>query len=153
MFSQRNRIISGLAQVVVIFEAAQKSGTMITAAWALDDGREVFAVPGSILSAYSEGTNSLIKQGAAPALSAGDILEALELPGKPDEPGEAAAPAPELTEPQRRIYAALEGGEMTLDELSAGTGMEPFVVLAELTGLEIEGAVVSKGGTRYARKA
>ena len=76
-FPMRNRIISGLSRAVIVFEAAKKSGTMITANWALDDGREVFAVPGGIFSESCEGTNRLIKQGAYPATCAADVLAVL----------------------------------------------------------------------------
>lgn len=154
MFSQRNRIVSGLAQVVVIFEAAKKSGTMITAAWALDDGREVFAVPGSILSPHSEGTNYLIKNGATPALSALEILESLDLPTEGCEQLklERDIRNMELSDVQKKLYNTLEDGELSLDDIAARTGMQPHIILSELTELEMEGVVISKGGSRYARK-
>ena len=156
MFAQRNRIISGLAQAVIIFEAARKSGTMITASWAQEDGRKVFAVPGGILSPHSEGTNMLIKQGIAPALGAQDILDALNIKmEQPETPEQLALPLQrgitELTELQRRIYNALGQGEQLVDDLAADVGLAPYEILAELTELEMENLVVSHGGSRYAR--
>lgn len=157
MFAQRNRIISGLAQAVIVFEAARKSGTMITASWAKEDGRKVFSVPGSILSPHSEGTNILIKQGVAPVLEAGDIFEALHIKmDQPETPEQLAWPAKAgiagLSEVQRRIYNALGEGEQLVDELAARVKLAPYEVLAELTELEMEGLVVSQGGSRYARR-
>jgi DNA protecting protein DprA len=155
MFSQRNRIISGLSQAVIVFEAAKKSGTMITASWAADDGREVFAVPGSILSPHSEGTNLLIKNGAALCGSAADILEALDIDPEICESSEIALDIRQvdMSDIQRRLYDAFDGKDMTVDELAFKTGMEPHAVLAELTELEMEGVISAKGGSRYARKA
>ncbi len=153
MFSQRNRIISGLSQAVIIFEAAKKSGTMITATWALDDGRDVFAVPGSIFSAHSEGTNYLIKQGAIPAHNAQDILEALDIRDiAVEQMTFEAPPEPELTGAQRTLYEALADGQCSVDALTMRTGLAPHVVLAELTALEMDGLVAAAGGSQYRRR-
>lgn len=152
LFPQRNRIISGLSRAVIIFEAARKSGTMITANWALDDGRDVFAVPGSIFAPQSEGTNLLLRQGAMPATSAVEVLEALDLRSSGYEQLmlEEAAPAPQLSTQQQKIYDVLERGECTVDVLSDCTGFAPHVLLAELTAMEIDGAVLARGGAKYA---
>src|SRR5579862_9109751 len=94
-FPRRNRLISGLSLVVVIVEAAKRSGSLITARLALEQGREVFAVPGSPLDPRAEGTNGLLKQGATPVTEAADIVSAvrpimgLELPAREPEPGDA----------------------------------------------------------------
>lgn len=154
MFAQRNRIVSGLARAVIIFEAAKKSGTMITATWALDDGRDVFAVPGSILSSHSEGTNYLIKNGAGVATSALDIIEALDLHEAQFEQltlEPSAQPAP-LTDEQRRVCDALSAQALTLDGMAEQTGFAPHRLLALLTDLEIDGVVEPLGGSRYALK-
>lgn len=153
MFAQRNRIIAGLARAVVIFEAAKKSGTMITATWALDDGRDVFAVPGSILSTHSEGTNYLIKQGAGVATSAWDIVEVLDLhEAEFEQLTLEQAPPTELNANQQKICDALEQGELTLDAIADETSLAPHQLLAELTDLEIDGVIESLGGSRYALK-
>ncbi len=153
-FPMRNRIISGLSQAVVIFEAARKSGTMITAGWALDDGREVFAVPGNITSPLSEGTNHLIRQGASPATCAADILDALglgEFAFGEQTTLEPAAPA-KLTAPQKKITACLQDGELPLDDLMARAGLVPHELLAELTMLELDGVIEALPGQRYRLK-
>jgi len=154
-FAQRNRIVSGLAQSVIIFEAAKKSGTMITATWALDDGREVFAVPGSILSAHSEGTNYLIKHGATPALNALDILHSLDLREFDYEQLELELEpkkvAP-LSANKKKLCDVLTKGECTADTLIDETGLAPHIVLSELTELEMDGIVSSVAGSKYALK-
>lgn len=151
MFAQRNRIISGLARAVVIFEAAKKSGTMITATWALDDGRDVFAVPGSILSAHSEGTNYLIKTGAGVVTGAMDIIEALDLRGQEYEQLTMEDPVQvPLNADQKRICDALRQKDYTLDALANQTGFAPHLLLAQLTELEINGVIEALGGSRYA---
>ena len=84
-FPPRNRIISGLSLATVVVEAGEKSGALITAEFAVDQGRDVFAVPGSILTPQSEGTNQLIEQGARPLLKMTEILEALKLEQIPEK--------------------------------------------------------------------
>src|SRR5207247_1183580 len=121
-FPRRNRLISGLAGVTVIVEAAPGSGALITADCGLDQGRSVLAVPGPITSPTSLGCNKLIQQGAKPALCAGDILEELGLPGTADpgpmargqtpertsaSPGAPRGQPPDLTELQRSLWDAL----------------------------------------------
>lgn len=150
MFALRNRLISGLSKAVIIFEAAKRSGTMITAGWALDDGREVFAVPGSILSEKSEGTNRLLKQGAAPAISALDILETLGLERlfAKTEPLKKIS-VPKLSGFERVIYDVLSNGETDIDLLVERTGRSSGEVLSALALLELEGVVESLPGQRY----
>ncbi|MEA4912859.1 MAG: DNA-processing protein DprA [Oscillospiraceae bacterium] len=147
MFPQRNRIISGLSRGVIIFEAAKKSGTMITASWALDDGREVFAVPGSIFSETSAGTNHLIKLGASPVTCAKDVLDAFGLP----LPAEHAqlTPAPNLTDLQKKILRALGAQECTADELLDAVELPAHELFAALTELEMDGAVEPLPGAKY----
>lgn len=147
MFPMRNRIISGLSRAVIVFEAAKKSGTMITANWALDDGREVFAVPGSIFAETSEGTNRLIKQGAYPATCAADVLSVLGI----DEPDEEKQheEQQELTRNGKKILAAVKDAELTLDDLAQKTGISPMDLLAELTELEMDGVLTVLPGPKY----
>ncbi len=149
MFPQRNRIISGLSRAVVVFEAAKKSGTMITANWALDDGRDVFAVPGSIFTPTCEGTNYLIKQGAFPLTEAQDLFDALHM----NVSAQTEIKLPEtLTGAKKKIYDALCGGEAMLDELCAKTGLPAHELLASLCEMEMDSIVSSLAGGRYAIK-
>ncbi len=151
MFPQRNRIISGLARGVVIFEAAKKSGTMITASWALDDGREVFAVPGSVFSERSEGTNHLIKLGATPATTARDVLDAFGI-APPREAAQTRQAQPRYTGEKQKILRALADGERTADELLEATGLAAHALFGELTELEMDGAVEPLPGAKYTLK-
>ncbi len=126
LFPQRNRIVAGLSRAVVIFEAARRSGTMITADWALGDGRDVFAVPGNITNAQSEGTNALLRQGASPITSAQDLLEAVGLCALAKVSHEnAAPPAPrgEMATAAPRAAKTAELGERT-DEKAAPCAAE-----------------------------
>ncbi len=154
MFPQRNRIISGLSRAVVIFEAAKKSGTMITANWALDDGRDVFAVPGSIFSEKSDGTNYLIKSGAIPVTDAADIFDYLGVTDTARFTGEEKSEAvvPKLTGTAKKICDCLREGEMTVDELLAKTGVPAHELFASLTELEVDGIAEAAFGSRYRLK-
>ena len=152
LFPQRNRIVAGLSRAVVIFEAAKRSGTMITADWALGDGREVFAVPGNITNPQSEGTNALLRQGATPATSALDLLEAVSLRGlaearAADEPGSPGGGKPDL--PDGPVAALLRDGPLSLDELIVRAKLPAHALLAELTMLEIDGVVRTLPGSRF----
>ena len=151
-FPRRNRLISGLARVTVVVEAAPGSGALITSDCALDQGRCVLAVPGPITSPTSLGCNRLIQQGAKPALSAADILEELGLPGAAD-PGPAACgdTAPrtrplDLNDLQRSLWDALVAEPKHVDVLVATAGGETGAVLTALTELEIRGLVRQQPG-------
>ena len=149
-FPQRNRIISGLSRAVIIFEGSQKSGTMITANWALDDGRDVFAVPGSILSEQSSGTNRLIELGASPALSGESILQQLAIPYTPKAAAEQAKPVQQkFSADEKKIIACLQTGEKHTEQLMHETGLAPHLLFSALTELEINGAVKALPGSRY----
>ncbi len=147
-FPQRNRLISGLAGVTVIVEAAPGSGALITADCALDQGRAVLAVPGPITSPTSLGCNKLIQQGAKPALGAGDILEELGLPGAADPaaPEPARTPPADLTPLERALWEALGGEPKHVDALVAAARVETAAVLTALTDLEMRGVVQQRPG-------
>lgn len=139
-FPARNRIIAGLCEAVVVVEARERSGALITADFALEEGREVFAVPGEITSALSAGANALLKLGAAPLTSTGDILDALGL--------ERAAPEvdPDVSEAARKLLALVRDGPSGPDELAAGASLDAGAVSVALTELELAGLVSAADG-------
>ncbi len=139
-FPARNRIIAGLARLTVVVEARERSGALITADMALEQGREVMAVPGEITSALSAGTNGLLRQGAAPVTCMRDVLESLGL----DAVESVAAPADPAS---AALLDALAAAPQTIDELTALTGLEAGVVAAALTALELDGRVSAGDGT------
>ena len=139
-FPERNRIVAGLAHATVVVEARERSGALITADFALELGRDVFAVPGEITSALSAGTNDLIRQGATPLLTADDVLEALGLERTPPRvPDTLSAGARTRLEP-------LSETARTLDELGRLTGLESAALAAALTELELAGLAASGDG-------
>ena len=151
-FPRRNRIISGLAGVTVVVEAAVGSGALITADCALDQGRSVLAVPGPITSPTSTGCNKLIQQGAKPALSAADILEELGIAAEPPSaetrsPASPPRTAPaDLNELQRSLFDALRARATHVDALVSHGGGDTGAVLTALTELELRGLVAQQPG-------
>jgi DNA processing protein len=140
-FPARNRIVAGLSAVTVVVEAREASGALITADLALEEGREVFAVPGEITSALSKGTNALLRLGATPLTSTADVLESFGLavaaPEKPPVGGDATA-----------VLARLRDAAATADELVRATGLDAGAVAAALTELELGGLCAGSDG-RY----
>ena len=156
-FPRRNRLISGLARVTVVVEAAEGSGTLITVASALDQGREVMVVPGPITSRTSVGTNRLLRDGAAPYLEPADLgahypeAHALAasgsvLPARPALPHGLA-----LSEEERRVALTLGPSARQLDSLVEEVGLPVDQVLAALCALELHGLVHQEPGRRFAR--
>ncbi|MGN6430815.1 MAG: DNA-processing protein DprA [Gaiellaceae bacterium] len=141
-FPARNRIIAGLAAATVIVEARERSGALITADFALEDGREVFAVPGEITGLLAVGTNRLLQQGATPLTSATDVLEAFGLGAVP------AARPPALGTTPTRVLERLAESSATADELARATGLEAGPLAAALAELELAGLVGEADG-RY----
>jgi DNA processing protein len=139
-FPARNRIIAGLAQATVVVEARERSGALITADLALEEGREVFAVPGEITSALSVGSNRLLRSGAAALTSAADVLEVFGI-----EP-EAAPSLPELGEAAARIVACLEVEPAGADGLARALELDAGELAAALTELELAGVVSERDG-------
>ncbi len=146
-FPPRNRIISGLSLATVVIEAGTTSGALITATFAVEQGREVFAVPGSIYSPLSKGPNQLIQQGARPLLRPEDVLDALNLKQvqeyravriqMPEDPVESG------------LLRTLDHEPLHIDEISARSGLPIAQVSATLTLLELKGLVRQVGGMNY----
>lgn len=154
-FPARNRIISGLSLGVLVIEGASQSGTKITARLAVEQGREVFAVPGPITSRYSQAPADLIKLGAKPVTQISDILEELALPARQGQGGEEQAKSQvaleELPPEERRVVETLADGSLHVDEIMRRSGMPTPHVSATLTILEIKGLVRHLGGMIYTR--
>ncbi len=154
-FPRRNRLISGLSRVTVVIEAAIGSGALITAGAALDQGREVMAVPGNITSLLSAGSNRLIRDGAAPVLEADDILQHFPEFGK--APSKAARqpasrPLPEVLSPEEREFAGLFGMDAVHpDELATRFRRPIGEVLGLISGLEIAGVIEQCPGRLFRR--
>ena len=139
-FPARNRIIAGLSEAVVVVEARERSGALITADFALEEGREVFAVPGEITSALSMGTNALLRLGATPLTAAGDVLEALGIE-------RAAAPDdPDVSEAAQKVLVLVRDGPVAPDELTARASLDAGAVSVALTELELAGLVSAADG-------
>src|SRR5262249_18049059 len=156
-FPRRNRLISGISLGVVIVEAAKRSGSLITARLALEQGREVFAVPGSPLDPRAEGTNSLIKQGATPVTDADDIISVLrpiigtqlasDLPGRAEEAeGDDQSPSEPAADERARVIALLSPAPVSIDDLIRLANTSPRVVRMVLLELEIAGRIERHGG-------
>ena len=156
-FPRRNRLISGLALGVVIVEAAKRSGSLITARFAAEQGREVFAVPGSPLDPRSEGTNGLIKQGATPVTETADIISVLQpimterkLPVREPETrqtdGHAADDAEPAADERARIVGILGPTPLQIDDVVRLSKSAPAVVRMVLLELEIAGRLERHGG-------
>src|SRR3954466_11147654 len=138
-FPARNRIIAGLAAATVVVEARERSGSLITADFGLEAGREVFAVPGEIPSALSAGTNALLRLGATPLTSAADVLESLGI----DAP---TAPVLEVSERATRVLSLVVAGAAGVDDLVRGTDLDAAAVATALAELELAGAVAEAEG-------
>ena len=146
-FPPRNRIISGLSLGVVIVEAGRRSGALITADYALDQGRDVFAVPGNIFRRASQGTNVLIRDGATPVLSVEDILEALNL-NMISQQQAARAVIPE-NETESRLLEYLSLDPVHVDEIGRQAKLPISEVTSALTLMELKGMVRQVGGMHY----
>jgi DNA processing protein len=150
MFPARNRIISGLCQGVVIVEAAERSGALITATHAAEQGRCIMAVPGPVDQVTSGGTNELIRKGAVLVRSAEDVLQELEGAPQAESPQPRSAP-PTLDETQRRIWDSLAEGPRHLDELVQTLGIAAGPLSAMMLMLEMKKVVRRLPGNRYER--
>ncbi|MFZ7200781.1 DNA-processing protein DprA [Avibacterium avium] len=162
-FPRRNRIISGLSLGTLIIEATERSGSLITARYALEQNREIFALPGNIQNGFSEGCHKLIKQGATLVENVQDIVDNLPNYGysasfyaQPKQqalPFDPASPQTKIATPQQaeppsypELYAQLSHIAISLDELSARLSLPIDALLTQLLSLELQGLVVSENG-------
>ncbi len=145
-FPRRNRIISALSDVLLVVEAGEKSGSLITAAWATEQNIEVYAVPGPITAQTSKGTNLLIREGAKMALSPDDILNNLGVGRKKEESNI------QLTEDEEKIYNMITEEPIHIDALSEKVGIEVFNLIPLLFSLELKGVIRQLPGKYYIRE-
>jgi DNA processing protein len=150
-FPYRNRIVAGWGAGVLVVEAAQSSGALITANQALEHGRLVYAVPGPIDRPTSAGCNRLIQQGAKLVTGAGDILDDLNLLFPTPAPAKPAASAVALLPEETAILSALEEGEAVLDQIVAASGLATPKVSSTLLSMEMKRLVKQLPGQRFVR--
>ena len=146
-FPERNRIIAGLSHATLIVQAAERSGSLITARLALECNRDVCAIPGQITDPMSAGTNKLIQQGASPILSPTDLFNAMEL----EEIPATAQPAIKLSTEQTAIASILTHIPTHIDDIIAKTKFDSAKTSILLTELELLDAVQSLGSSRYVK--
>lgn len=154
-FPERNRIISGLSDGVVVVEAGVKSGSLITARLAIEQGRDVFAVMGNITSPYSQGTNALIKDGAVPVTDYTDITGYYPQYSIVAEKDDPVIPVPVhkknigVSENAEKVYAVITAEPVHIDSITASSGLPVSRVLQAITELELEGLIASEKGRMY----
>ncbi len=141
-FPQRNRIIAGLSLGIIVIEAKEKSGSLITAHHALEQGKDIFALPGNINSIYSGGTNKLIKDGARPLLDIEDLIEEISILQENSlKIKQETINYENLSSTEQMIVKTLEKGPIHCDLISSKTGIQISTVISALTILEMKGII------------
>jgi DNA processing protein len=154
-FPERNRIISGLSDGVLVIEAGVKSGSLITAREAVEQGRDVFAVMGNITSPYSQGTNALIKEGAVPVTDFTDITSYYPRFGIEGEPDDIVQEIPvhktdiDVSEEAAVVYKSITADPIHIDSITSASGLPVRKVLQAITELELEGLIAADKGRMY----
>lgn len=149
-FPQRNRIISGLSSGVIVVEAKEKSGSLITAHHSIEQGKDVFAIPGNINSIYSKGTNKLIQDGAIPLLDIDDILnEIYEFKILKEKENEEKLLDIELSDTEKKIIEVIKEGPTHCDTIVNKTGMNISTVTSVITILELKGLIIESTSRTY----
>lgn len=151
-FPRRNRIISGLSVGVVIVQASAESGSLITAGYALEQGREVFAVPGNVGAEGSRGTNRLIKEGAKLVESTDDILEEILPQWKREKETTPETPLPDLIGEEKILYDLLGETPIQIDAIIRETHLDPGKVSSLLLNLELKGLICQWPGKCFSKK-
>ena len=146
-FPPRNRIIAGLSLATIVVEAGERSGALITAKFAVEQGRDVFAVPGSILTPQSDGTNRLIEDGARPLLRMNEILEVLKLENIPEK--QANRKSISATPEEKKLLQFLSQEPKHIDEICNLSVLPIQTISATLTMMELKGLVLHVGGMNY----
>ena len=151
-FPRRNRIISGLSMGVVVVEAGVRSGALLTARFALDQNREVFAVPGNIDFAGSQGPHHLIQDGAKLVRNVQDILDELPVPGRTEHAGLPVRSMPSLSADEEKLLDVVTDQPAAVDDLIARSGLQPAETLVLLLSLEMKGLIQQLFGKKFVRK-
>jgi DNA processing protein len=151
-FPARNRIMAALAEMTIVVEGTENSGSLITAHFAADLGREIGAVPGHVTSPLAHGPNGLLADGACTVRSAADVLDAIYGPGSAAARGSTTRAAPDLSEPLRSLLESIERGEGSPDAIASSPAQVPDV-MAGLTELELMGLIRRGPDGRYIRCA
>jgi DNA processing protein len=146
-FPRRNRVISGLTSGTLVVEAGARSGALITASFAVEQGRDVFAVPGSIFSPASQGANSLIRDGATPVTSPEDVLAELQ-PSRPPRQLTVEDILP-MDDTERSVMAVLAAEPIHIDEIARAASLPMSIVSSTLAMMELKGLVRQAGGMNY----
>lgn len=145
-FPRRNRIISGISSGLIIIEAGEKSGTLITAKWAQDQGKDVFAIPGNIFSDQSKGTHLLLKEGAIPVTHPREVLEYLGINTELSKKEKAES---HLSPEEIKILEVLSSYPLSLEELAQKTDLPISKLLTILTELEVKNLILTLPGKYY----
>ncbi|MBD3297271.1 MAG: DNA-protecting protein DprA [candidate division Zixibacteria bacterium] len=151
-FPVRNRLIAGLSEGVLVVQAREKSGALLTAQHALEQGKDVYAVPGEIANPHSAGANELLKAGAQVVTSADDILTQLGLQGGPrpkSSDADIAMPMPHLTPVEQRVFDSLRGSTCHVDRLAVSLQMSAAECAAVLLSLQLKGVVKQAAGNMF----